>query len=102
MTFALSLALTLVIEEGVALLWGLRGRDLLLCAMVKVVTNPLAVLGHLLAPGWLPLLALAGAAVAAEGACYRRYGLKIASPWGLAICANLISFSLGLALDKLI
>ena len=40
-----SLTLTVVLEEGFALAWGLRGRrELALVALVNLLTNPPAVL----------------------------------------------------------
>ena len=102
LTFLLSLGLTLVLELGFALTWGIRRRDLALCALVNLLTNPAVVLLHLLFP-WPPVtLALEGAAVAVEALYYRRYGLRIRSPWLFSLAANGLSFCLGFLLNLLI
>ena len=98
LTLGISLALTLAVEVPVAALWGLRRRDLLLAALVNVLTNPAVVLLHALFPApWLTLT-LEAAAVGAEGFCYRRFGAAVRRPWLLALAANALSFSLGLLL----
>ena len=60
---AVSLLLTLLLEEGFALLWGLRGRrELTLVALVNCLTNPTVVLLYHTAVGlrhWSPVLAAA-------------------------------------------
>ena len=98
-TFALSLALTLAIEGAAALLWGLRGRDLLLCALVNLLTNPAVVLLHLLFPAPWVTAALELAAVAVEALYYRRYGEHIRRPWVFSLLANGASFGLGLLIS---
>lgn len=99
---ALSLALTLLAEVPVGALWGLRRRDLLLCVLVNVLTNPAVVLLHSLFPGWGVTLALEGAAVLAEGAYYARYGRYIPHPWRLSLVSNVLSFGGGLMLAGLL
>ncbi len=99
MSFVISLALTLVLELPIALLWGLRGRELLLCALANLLTNPAAVLLCLLFPfPWVTALAETGA-VLIEGWYYRRYG--IGRPWLLSLCANGCSFGAGVLLQLL-
>ena len=94
-TFAYGLGLTLAVELCVALLWGLRGRDLALCALVNVLTNPVAVYLHWVWPAaWLAPV-LEGAAVGAEGLLYRLRGEGIRRPFLLSLWANLCSFGLG-------
>ena len=75
---AVSLLLTLLFEEGFALVWGLRGkRELGLVALVNVLTNPPVVLLYYTAAGlwrWnaVPVtIALEAAAVLVEWRCYR-------------------------------
>lgn len=97
---SLSLALTLVIEGAVALLWGLRGRALWLCVLVNTMTNPAVVLLHTLWPAWGVTAALELSAAAAEGFCYARFGVR--RPWRLAAVANGVSFGLGLLLNRLL
>lgn len=97
-TFVLPLLLTLAFELPVAALWGLRGRDLILCGLVNLLTNPLANLVHLFFPAlWAALLTECGVA-AAEGACYRACGENIRKPFLLSLAANLTSFLLGILL----
>lgn len=99
-SLAWSLGLTLLLEGAVALLWGLRGRGLLLCALVNIMTNPAVVLLHRLFPGWAVTAALELAAFAAEGVCYARFGVR--KPWGLSLAANGFSFGFGIILNWLI
>ena len=55
--FLFCLALTLAIELLLALLWGLRGQDLILCALANLLTNPAVVLLNLIFPvPWFLLL----------------------------------------------
>ncbi len=101
-SFVLSLALTLLVELAVALIWGLRGRDLGLCALVNVLTNPAVVLLHSLFPAPPVTLLLEGAAVAVEALYYRRYGAHISRPWRLSLTANALSFGIGLLIGRFI
>lgn len=98
--FVLPLALTLVLEGIIALIWGLRRRELLLFTLVNVLTNPAAVLLHALFPGWAVTAALEAGVVLAEGALYRRLGDTIRRPWLFSLCANAFSFCMGLAADR--
>lgn len=100
--FLVPLALTLLIELPVALAWGLRGRDLLLCALVNLLTNPVVVLLHGLFPAWPVTLLLEGAAVAVEALCYRRCGDHIPRPWLFSLAANALSFGAGLWIGRLL
>lgn len=107
-TFAVSLALTLLFEEGFALLWGLRGkRELTVVALVNVLTNPAAVLLYHTAVGlwrWssLPVtIVLECAAVAAEWLCYRACSETLKRPFLFALLANTISFGAGCILNYL-
>lgn len=53
-TLAMSLVLTLVLEEFFALIWGLRGRqELGTVALVNILTNPPVVLSYHTAVGLL-------------------------------------------------
>ena len=99
-TFALSLGLTLVFELTFALLWGLRRRDLLLCALVNVLTNPVVVLLYLLFPHPAATAAWECMAAAVEGWYYRRYGQNIRAPRLFSVLCNGISFSLGLVINQ--
>ena len=99
-SLAVSLALTLVLELGFALLWGAERHDLPLVALANVLTNPAVVLCHTLAalffPAALPpvTLVLEAGAVLVEGRLFATRG-DIRFPWGFSLCANLFSFSIG-------
>ena len=96
--FLLCLGLTLAVELPLALLWGARRQDLLLCALANVLTNPAGVLLNLIFPApWL-LLLLECAAVGAEGIVYRLCARRIRAPVLLSLCANSCSFGLGLVM----
>ena len=61
-SLAVSLALTLILEGLLALLWGVKGRwDWLLLLLVNVVTNPIVVSLHHLLGGGIALTCRAGA-----------------------------------------
>ncbi len=97
--FLLSLALTLAVELSFALLWGLRGRDLLLCALVNLLTNPAVVLLHQLFPRPAATAVFECVACAAEGWYYSRYGRHIRAPWLFSLLCNGLSFSFGLLIN---
>lgn len=99
--FLLPLTLTLAFEGVVAFLWGLRQWDLLLFVLVNVLTNPAAVLLHVLFPGWAVAAVLELGVVAAEGVCYVRLGYAVRRPWLFSLCANAFSFCMGLVVDIL-
>ena len=94
-----SLLLTLAFEETVAYLWGLRGGGLLLCLLVNVMTNPMAVTLHSIFPVWQVTALLEVGVVLAEGACYRFCNQEIRRPWLLALISNGVSFGLGLVFN---
>ena len=75
-SLAVSLALTLILEGLLALLWGVKDRrDWLLLILVNVVTNPIVVsLHHLLGGGIALTAGLEAAAVVSEWLAYRRWG----------------------------
>ena len=94
----LPLLLTLMLEVPVALLWGLRKKDLALCVLVNLFTNPLVNLPRLFSPAlWLPAV-LECAVVTAEWYLYRALGENVRRPLALSVTANLVSFLLGGAL----
>lgn len=99
-----SLALTLLVECGFALVVGKRGRALLLTALVNALTNPAAVLASL---AWrfyaLPLYPAAVAvlevlAVLVEGFIYKKSWEGFSRPYLFSLAANALSFGLGLIL----
>ena len=97
----ISLALTLAIEAAFAFVMKKRGYDLLLCALVNVVTNPAAVLMHLLFPGTFVVAACEAGAVIAEWLLYRYCGANYKKPFLFSLCANALSFGIGLLITVL-
>lgn len=98
--FVISLGLTLLLELPFVYLWGLRSRhDLTLAALVNVLTNPAAVLLHMLG---VPALPLEAVVIAVEGSCYRARGAAIRHPFRLALLANGFSYGAGCLLNHLI
>jgi len=91
----LPLLVTLILEVPVAALWGLRRKDLVLCALVNCLTNPIVNLLHLLFLSTPLLLALECAAVGIEGALYRALGERVRRPFALSLMANAVSFLIG-------
>ena len=105
LSLGVSLGLTLAFELPFAALWGLKKRDLTLCALVNLLTNPLVVICTLLwrhyvpLPEWLPVALLETAAVVTEGLIYRDLGEDIQKPFRFSLCANALSYSLGLLIN---
>lgn len=102
MSFVVSLTLTLLLEGILALFWGFRRRDLLLFVLANVLTNPPAMLLHILFRGWAVVIVLELAVVAVEGFLFERLGERIKKPWLFSLLANTFSFSLGLIIDKML
>ena len=105
-SLALSLLMTLVLEIGFFFLVGKRDRkDLLLAALVNVITNPIVVLLYWLAAmytAWSAvavLIPLELFAVVMEGYCYKKYGRKFRRPYLFSIAANVFSFGTGLLIQ---
>lgn len=91
----LSLLLTECIELSVAWLWGLRGRDLGLCVLCNLMTNPPVVLfSMLMASPWCTFL-LEWTALLTEYWCYRYRGNHVRMPFLLSFSANCISYTIG-------
>ena len=102
LSLVLSLGLTELFECSVALLTGKRGKALLLCVLVNVITNPPLVLLHRLwGGGWLLIAGTEVLAVAAEWLLYR-YSRLFRRPLFFSLSANALSFSLGLLVDLII
>ncbi len=104
LSLGVSLAATLLLEGAFALVWGLRKKDLLLCMLVNVLTNPVVVLCYHLAKWYLPLplwaatLGLELWAVATEAWLYSTRGEKIRRPVLFAVLVNGFSYGVGLLL----
>ena len=107
-TLAISLALTLVLEEAFALVWGLRGRrELGTVALVNVLTNPPVVFLHHTAVGLLGWNAavvtavLETAAVLVEWRYYRLCSQQLRRPFLFALLANALSYGTGCVINLL-
>ncbi len=100
--FALSLAFTLILEGAVGILAGFRGKDLLLLALVNILTNPVVVLLHAMFPKPVITAILELAAIAVEGAIYSRLGTKIPHPWRFSLEANVFSYVCGIIINNFI
>lgn len=103
-----SLFLTLLLELGFALAWGVRGRrELLVVALVNCLTNPPAVLFYHTAAGlWRwpgPLTAAIAecAAVLVEWRCYRSCSETQRHPFWFALLANLFSYGAGFLINQI-
>lgn len=101
-TLAMSLALTLVLEELFALIWGLRGRqELGTVALVNILTNPPVVLAYHTAVGllgWNTLavtVVLETTAVLVEWRYYCLCSRQLKRPFLFALLANLFSYVTG-------
>ena len=107
LSLGLSLGLTLLFELPFAFLWGLRKGDITLCILVNVLTNPIVVLCTLLWRAFVPypdrpaVAFLELAAVITEGLLYRDLGEHIRRPVLLSLCANALSYSLGLLINHI-
>lgn len=109
----ISLALTEVLELAFCIIaWRLRGREIAVCALVNVVTNPPVVLSYYLTSQrlyacgearLLPLLifVLEVCAVTVEWLFYRRCTDK-KHPFLLSLTANAFSYFAGLAISQLL
>lgn len=103
LSLAGSLALTLMVELAFALAWRAERRDLPAVALANLLTNPAVVLCHHAAAWYIPglltpvTLGLELDAVAVEGLVYSRRS-RIIRPWAFSLCANTVSFLIGLLL----
>ena len=101
LSLAVSLLLTLALELGFALLWGVERLDYLLVALANVLTNPVVVLCYTVAASFIPRLLIPAVAVlelgavAVEGWLFHTRS-DVRFPWAFALCANLFSFTIGL------
>ena len=106
----ISLILTLVIELGVAICLGVRGKnDLLLVVLVNTLTNPVVVflanLSFLLGASWIAvrvaiIIVLEILAFLVEGFLLKKFlQNKKIQPYLLALLMNLISFGSGIVIN---
>ena len=97
--FAVSLALTLIIEFLVFLCFGQRSRRCLkLLLLVNLLTNPAAVLLHWLG---IPQMPIEISVVLAEWQIYRQFSEDFSHPFALSLTANGVSWGLGLLIQFL-
>lgn len=107
-SLGVSLGLTLLIEQGLALLMRKRGRTLLLTALSNLLTNPPVVLTALFwrayaLPGYAAAVAvLELLAAALEGFVYQKCRAGFSHPYRFSLAANALSFGLGLALRRIL
>ncbi len=104
--FGASLGLTLLLEFGTALIFRMRGRDLLLLLLTNILTNPAAVYINLLLSALFPDISvflwqipLEAAVVLAEGSVYRKLSVSLSSPYLFAVAANAFSYGVGVILN---
>lgn len=110
LTFAVCLLLTLVLEEGTALIFGVRRKfDLAVIFFTNTLTNPVVVLtGMLLAsftaiPYWAYITVLELIVLVVEALIYRKLlYTKKPSPFVLSLLLNSVSFFIGSTLASLI
>ena len=105
---AVSLLLTLALEELFGMAWGLRGwRELGLMALVNCLTNPPVVLLYHTAVGpwgWGPVpvtIALEAAAVLVEWRCWRALSDEVKRPFLFSLLCNGFSYGVGCMLNLL-
>lgn len=99
----ISLLLTLILELGYALFWGIRDKhDLRLAVLVNVLTNPVVVFTVYFVRfrrlhvhyGWVTLI-MEVLAVVTEALLYRKHARTIRRPWLFSLSANAFSFAMG-------
>lgn len=105
-TFAVCLGMSILLEMGVALLAGIRGRkNLLIVALVQIMTNPLAVLAML----WCMFnlrwhhaayeLSIECVVVIVEWLIYKKFLTSLKRPFVFSLAANYFSYSFGIVLN---
>ena len=100
----ISLGLTLLLELGFALVWGVRKKGLILVLLMNILTNPVVVFLYTISvsvlgwTGFLPVLILELAAIVVEGFCCRGF---IQKPWLFVLCVNCFSYFTGELLQLL-
>lgn len=100
-----SLLVTLLLELSYALVWQVRGRDLLVIIWMNILTNPLVVLiNYFTASAGFVISTLLPelAAIAAETIILKRFSKNIHFPILLAICINVFSYICGVFISYLL
>lgn len=101
LTLGVSLGLTLIAELCYALILKIRGKELLLIALMNVLTNPPVVLiAILIGKAFSPWhLLLEAAVVTLEGLILRQFAKRIARPFWLSLGLNSLSYGAGLIIN---
>ena len=104
-SLGVSLALTLLLELGFALIWKVQKADLPLVALANVLTNPVVVLCHMMTRFYFPTVlpfftaVLEFGAFSVEGYLFSTRS-QIRRPWLFSLCANLFSYVVGILLRR--
>ena len=105
-SLALSLTLTILMEELFAVILGIRDKkDLILIGLVNVITNPVVVLSYYLFLYYTDLnlmivtIVLEIMAIYVESLYYKRYGKDYRHPIVFSLSANAFSFGVGKILN---
>ena len=96
--FLISLGLTLLLEFGFALIWGVKGKDFLIILLMNCLTNPLVVLWHyihVMDSLWMNTLFPEVAAIGAEMLILRKFSKTTPAPMLLGFFINLFSYCMG-------
>jgi hypothetical protein len=108
LSLGVSLALTLLIEVGFASACGKRGRDLVLVGLANILTNPVVVLAALLFRTYTSIPEAAYVtpmellAVITEALIYKKGANSIHRPLLFSLCANILSYGLGLVIGQIV
>lgn len=104
----ISLTLTLLLELVYARFWGIREKhDLLLTALVNILTNPVVVFvsyfihfrGMKQYYGLITTV-MEILAVVTEALLFKKYSRTISRPWLFSLSANAFSFAVGKLINK--
>lgn len=97
LSLGISLAATLIIELGLALLLKVRGAGLWVAAAVNLLTNPVLVLiWNFFPPLLFPMELMA---VLIEGCCYRLFPAHFKKPFLFSLLLNVVSCSIGFIMN---
>ncbi len=105
-TFGYSLLMTIILELPIALIFGIRKKDILLVLLVNILTNPAVVYLNLLLCGIFPRssvyiwqIPLELSVIAVEGFCYSYFAKTASRPWLLSVVANCFSYGCGILIN---
>lgn len=102
LSLLISIGFTEVCECAFAFAMKKRGKTLLMCALVNLITNPpVVLLCHILDGGWLLVACLEVLVILSEGSLYR-YSGRFDRPFRFSLAANVLSFAMGLCINHLI